>query len=67
MRRPSANPGENQWLGQGQKELKDIRNELGEETGGFGELFRPGIRLALVIGIVLMVFSQHQTASTRSS
>jgi sugar porter (SP) family MFS transporter len=43
---------------QAEKELKEIRDELGEESGGFGELIRPGIRLAVVIGIVLMVFSQ---------
>jgi sugar porter (SP) family MFS transporter len=44
--------------GRAEQELDDIRQELGEETGGFGELFRPGIRLALMIGILLMVFSQ---------
>ncbi len=43
---------------QAERELREIRAELGEETGGFAELFRPGIRLALVIGVVLMVFSQ---------
>jgi sugar porter (SP) family MFS transporter len=43
---------------QAEKELSAIQNELGEEEGGFGELFRPGIRLALLIGILLMVFSQ---------
>ena len=43
---------------QAEKELKEIRDELGDETGGFGELFRPGVRLAVIIGIVLMVFSQ---------
>ncbi len=41
-----------------QTELQDIQNELGEETGGFGELFQPGVRLALIIGAALMVFSQ---------
>jgi sugar porter (SP) family MFS transporter len=39
-------------------ELEEIREELGEETGGFAELLRPGIRSAVIIGIVLMVFSQ---------
>jgi sugar porter (SP) family MFS transporter len=43
---------------QAERELLEIRNELGVETGGIGELFRPGIRIALVIGIALMVFSQ---------
>jgi sugar porter (SP) family MFS transporter len=40
------------------RELEEIRTELGDETGGFGELFRPGIRVAVAIGIALMVFSQ---------
>lgn len=43
---------------QAEKELKEIRDELGDESGGFGELLQPGIRLAVIIGIVLMVFSQ---------
>jgi sugar porter (SP) family MFS transporter len=43
---------------QAEKEIKEIQEELGEETGGFGELFRPGVRLALILGILLMVFSQ---------
>jgi sugar porter (SP) family MFS transporter len=45
-------------LFQAKKEMCDIEAELGRETGGFCELFRPGIRFALLIGIVLMVFSQ---------
>jgi sugar porter (SP) family MFS transporter len=40
------------------RELEDIRSQLGEEKGGFLELGRPGIRLALAIGVALMVFSQ---------
>jgi MFS family permease len=47
-----------------ERELDDIRNELGEESGGFGELFRPGIRSALVIGIILMVFSTTNGVNT---
>jgi sugar porter (SP) family MFS transporter len=43
---------------QAERELNDIRRELGVETGGFSELFRPGIRMAVLIGILLMVFSQ---------
>ena len=43
---------------QAEKELQEIQAELGEETGGLRELFRPGVRLALMIGILLMVFSQ---------
>jgi sugar porter (SP) family MFS transporter len=40
------------------EELKEIKDELGEETGNFAELNRPGIRAAILIGIALMVFSQ---------
>ncbi len=43
---------------QAETELGDIVEELREETGTFGELLRPGVRLALIIGIILMVFSQ---------
>jgi sugar porter (SP) family MFS transporter len=39
-------------------ELIAIREELGEETGGLRELFAPGVRLALGIGISIMIFSQ---------
>ncbi|TSA29319.1 MAG: MFS transporter [Verrucomicrobiaceae bacterium] len=39
-------------------ELEEIRAELGEETGGFRELLVPGVRLAVLIGIAIMVFSQ---------
>jgi sugar porter (SP) family MFS transporter len=39
-------------------DLLEIRAELGEEEGHFAELFQPGVRQALAIGIVLMVFSQ---------
>ena len=41
-----------------ERELRDILSELGEETGGFRELWRRGIRKAVGIGIVLMIFSQ---------
>jgi len=40
------------------KEIIDIQDELGEESGGFAELLQPGVRRALVIGLLLMVFSQ---------
>lgn len=43
---------------QAEREVSDIQNELRDESGGFAELFIPGVRLALVIGIVLMIFSQ---------
>ena len=42
----------------GENELIDIQNELKQETGEFRELFLPGIRIALFIGIILMIFSQ---------
>lgn len=38
--------------------MEAIRQELGEEHGGFRELLMPGIRRALLIGIGIMVFSQ---------
>lgn len=41
-----------------ERELDGIRKELGDETGGFGELLSPGIRKAVLIGVLLMVFSQ---------
>jgi sugar porter (SP) family MFS transporter len=43
---------------QAEKELGEIQRELGKETGSFRDLLRPGVRLAVIIGIVLMVFSQ---------
>lgn len=41
-----------------ERELKEIELELKQETGVFRELFQPGIRLALFVGVVLMIFSQ---------
>ena len=41
-----------------QSEMKEIQDELKKETGEFRELFQPGIRLALIIAILIMVFSQ---------
>ncbi len=43
---------------QAERELEEIRQELGEESGGFRELLRPGVRLALAVGIGIMIFSQ---------
>jgi sugar porter (SP) family MFS transporter len=40
------------------RELGEIRAELSEETGTFAELLQPGIRTAVVVGAVLMIFSQ---------
>ncbi len=44
----------------GEQELDEIKAELGRTTdkGTFSELWQPGIRRALIIGIVIMVFSQ---------
>ena len=39
-------------------ELTEIQNELLQETGEFRELLLPGTKRALLIGVVLMVFSQ---------
>jgi MFS family permease len=43
---------------QAEKELEEIRRELGNESESLRELIRPGVRWAVLIGIVLMVFSQ---------
>lgn len=43
---------------EGEREMAAICEELGEESGGISELFRPGVRYAIVLGIVLMVLSQ---------
>lgn len=45
----------------GEQELQEIEAELGrttEEVGTMHDLWKPGIRSALIIGIVIMVFSQ---------
>ncbi len=39
-------------------ELQEIERGLEDEEGTFSELLRPGLRRALIIGIVLMIFSQ---------
>lgn len=43
---------------QGKRELGEIQKELEEESGTFKELLQPGIRMALLIGIMIMIFSQ---------
>ena len=40
------------------RELAEIRAELGQETGTLAELLQPGIRTALVVGVVLMIYQQ---------
>jgi SP family arabinose:H+ symporter-like MFS transporter len=38
-------------------EMREIKTALAEEPGGFAELWRPGVRLALVIGLLLAFFN----------
>ena len=40
------------------RELADIRAELSAEAGTFAELLQPGIRTALGVGVVLMIYQQ---------
>lgn len=40
------------------KELDDIKKAIQSEKSSFTELFRPGLRTALIIGIILAIFSQ---------
>ena len=39
------------------REIEEIRASLDQETGGWGELFAPGMRYALLIGILLALFN----------
>ncbi len=43
---------------QAAKEIKEIKSELGQEVGSFKELLQPGIRYALVVACILMIFQQ---------
>jgi sugar porter (SP) family MFS transporter len=43
---------------QASQEIMEIDEELKKEKGGIRELFKPGIRMALFVGVVLMVLSQ---------
>ena len=47
-----------------EEELQAITASLSEETGGFGELFQPGIRMALTIAVGLALFQQLAGVST---
>lgn len=40
------------------EEMLAIRYSLSQKQGALSELFRPGLRMALIIGIVLSIFSQ---------
>jgi len=39
------------------KELAEIQASVGEEVGGWGELFGPSVRFALIIGLLLAFFN----------
>ena len=39
------------------KELDEIKDSLSEETGTWSELLLPGIRLALIVGVLLALFN----------
>ncbi len=41
-----------------ERETQNVRNALAEEEGTLAELLRPGLRMALVIGVGIMIFSQ---------
>ena len=43
---------------QAQTTLAEIRETLSEEDGTLKELFAPGLRMAMIVGVVLAVFSQ---------
>jgi MFS transporter, SP family, arabinose:H+ symporter len=42
-----------------QVEIGEIRNSLHEEEGSWSELFRPGLRLALLVGVLLAIFNNY--------
>lgn len=39
-------------------ELLSIQNGLGKETGRFSDVLQPGLRRALLVGVIVMIFSQ---------
>jgi SP family arabinose:H+ symporter-like MFS transporter len=41
-----------------QKALVEIKNSIAEESGGWGEVFQPGVRMALLVAVVLAVLQQ---------
>ncbi len=44
--------------GNGESLLEEIKGSLSAEKGTLSELFAPGLRMAMIVGIVLAVFSQ---------
>ena len=45
------------------KQIAEIQAALAQEQGSFTELFRPGLRVALMVGIMLSVFGQLSFAN----
>lgn len=41
-----------------QEVVKEVKASLGHEEGSVGELFKPGLRKAMIVGVVLALFSQ---------
>ncbi len=41
-----------------QREIEEIRRSADQETGSVGELFRPGLRMAMVVALGLAIFGQ---------
>ncbi|RVU00029.1 MFS transporter [Mucilaginibacter limnophilus] len=41
-----------------QEVVKEVKASLGHEEGTVGELFKPGLRKAMIVGVVLALFSQ---------
>jgi len=41
-----------------QREVDDIQQAMSREEGSISELFRPGLRIALLVGVMLSVFGQ---------
>ena len=41
-----------------ERELAEIETALAEESGSMSQLFRPGLRMVLVIGVLLAVLQQ---------
>ncbi|MBN2210556.1 MAG: sugar porter family MFS transporter [Sedimentisphaerales bacterium] len=41
-----------------EREIEDVEQALNEETGSIKQLFMPGFRFALFIGVMIMIFSQ---------
>ena len=50
----------NKWYAKAKEELKEIKHALNIETSSFAELLKPGIRNALIIGVILCIFRRLQ-------